>query len=164
MCIGASYPLVLLSCWLRPSYLVFMARSYQPMPPLWWVQENLELTDEHPCGLKWKTSNRYRDSGEFAGKLMSHGRFYTLSMLGIRYPAHRVVYYLRTGNDPGNADVLHDKDNIARDNRLELTLYQRRTKPAPKYRRRIRNEEGDLVYRDPEMIYDFVQRKRNPEA
>lgn len=141
-----------------------MARSYQPLPPLWWVQENLELTDKHPCGLKWKTSDRYRDAGDFAGKLMSHGRFYTVSMLGVRYPAHRIVYYLRTGSDPGNADVLHDKANVERDNRLELTLYQRRTKPAPKWRRRVRNEEGDLVYREPEMIYSFVERKRNLDA
>lgn len=69
---------------------------------------------------------------------------------------HRVVYYLRTGNDPGDADVLHDKDNIARDNRLNLTLYKRRTRPAPKYRRRVRDENGDLVFRDPDTNYRFV--------
>lgn len=145
-----------------------MARSYQEMPPLWWAQENLELTDEHPCGLKWKTSNRYHDSGDFAGKLMPHGRFYIVSILGVRYPAHRIVYYLRTGKDPGSADVLHDKHNTARDNRLELTLYQRRNRPAPKWRRRVRNEEGQLVYREPGMIYhnnnNNNNQHSNPEA
>jgi hypothetical protein len=139
-----------------PHSLAAMARCYQEMPPLWWVQENLELTSDHPCGLRWKTSDRYHDAGDVAGKPCSHGRFYTVSMLGSRYPAHRVVYYLRTGTDPGNADVLHDKNNVARDNRLELTLYTRRTRPAPKYRRRVRDENGDLVFRDPDTNYKFL--------
>jgi len=139
-----------------PHSLAAMARCYQEMPPLWWVQENLELTSDHPCGLRWKTSDRYHDAGDVAGKPCSHGRFYTVSMLGSRYPAHRVVHYLRTGTDPGNADVLHDKNNVARDNRLELTLYTRRTRPAPKYRRRVRDENGDLVFRDPDTNYKFL--------
>lgn len=138
--------------------LISMARTYQEMPPLWWVQENLELDPDHPCGLKWKTSDRYHDAGDAAGKTTSHGRFYTVSMLGVRYPAHRVVYYLRTGDDPKDADVLHDKDNIARDNRLNLTLYKRRTRPAPKYRRRVRDEEGNLVFRDPHTNYRFIDK------
>lgn len=133
-----------------------MARTYHEMPPLRWTQENLELTDDHPCGLRWKTSNRYHNAGDFAGRLAVHGRFYILSLLGIRYPAHRVVYFLRTGIDPGESDVLHDIENIARDNRLNLTLYKRRSRPAPKYRRRVRNEEGQLVYRDPDTIYKYV--------
>ena len=135
-----------------------MARTYHEMPPLWWTQEHLELTSDHPCGLKWKTANRHHDAGEPAGILRTDGRFYTLSMLGSRYPAHRVVYYLRTGVDPGDADVLHDKDNTARDNRLNLTLYKRRTRPAPKYRRRVRDEEGNLVFRDPYTNYRFVHK------
>ena len=141
-----------------------MPRSYRELPPYSWLEENLELTDQHPSALLWKTSGRNHEPGDVAGVLRSDGRFYTISLMGVKYPAHRVVYYLRTGEDPGDADVLHDKHNRERDNRLELKLYRRRTRPAPKYRRRIRNEEGDLVYRDPEMIYDFVQRKRNPEA
>jgi hypothetical protein len=65
---------------------------------------------------------------------------------------------MRTGIDPGDADVLHDKENIARDNRLNLTLYKRRTRPAPKYRRRVRDENGDLVFRDPDVNYRFVNK------
>lgn len=138
-----------------------MARTYQEMPPLWWTQEHLELTEDHPCGLKWKTSNRYHSAGEFAGRLAAHGRFYVLSLLGVRYPAHRVVYYLRTGTDPKDADVLHDYENSSRDNRLNLTLYNRRTRPAPKFRRRVRDEEGNLVFRDPYTNYRFVHKNPN---
>jgi hypothetical protein len=137
-----------------------MARTYHEMPPLWWLQEHLELTSDCPSGLKWKTAGRLHEPGDQAGVLRSDGRFYTISLLGTKYPAHRVVYYLRTGTNPENADVLHDKDNIARDNRLKLSLFQRKTSRAPKYRRRFRNEEGHLVYRDPDMIYTFVS--KNP--
>jgi len=141
-----------------------MARTYHEMPPLWWVQENLELTTDHPSGIKWKTSDRYHDAGDAAGILRTDGRFYVISLLGTRYPAHRVVYYLRTGSDPGDADVLHDKDNTSRDNRLNLNLYKRRTRPAPKYRRRIRNEEGNLVFRDLHTNYRFVDKNFNEDS
>jgi len=128
-----------------------MSRKYQEMPPLWWVQEQLELSDNHPSGLVWRQEDRYHAVGDAAGSLRNDGRFYTVSLLGIRYPAHRIVYYLRTGEDPKDADVIHKEDNIGRDNRLELILFQRRTRPAPRYRRRIRDEEGHLVYREPTM-------------
>lgn len=141
-----------------------MARSYRELPPYYWLVENLDLTDQYPSGLVWKTAGRNHEPGDMAGVLRTDGRFYTISLMGIKYPAHRVVYYLRTGEDPKDADVLHDKCNKERDNRLELTLYRRRTRPAPKYRRRVRNEEGQLVHRDPDMIYSFVQRNTNPEA
>lgn len=125
-----------------------MARTYHEMPPLWWIQENLELTNEHPCGLVWKTSNRFHNAGDIAGAMRRDGRFYIMSMLGLRYPVHRVVFYLRTGIDPGNADVIHDHDNKERDNRLNLTLYQRRTCPPPKFRRRVRDADGNLVFKN----------------
>jgi hypothetical protein len=84
----------------------------------------------------------YHEPGDPAGSTSLLTAGFTPSQFWVqRYPAHRVVYYMRTGVDPGDADVLHGKDNIARDNRLELTLYQRRTRPAPRYRRRVRDEE-----------------------
>ena len=30
-----------------------MSRVYREMPPLWRIEELLELTDEHPSGLRW---------------------------------------------------------------------------------------------------------------
>lgn len=133
-----------------------MGRKYHEMPPLRWLQENLELTSDYPTGLKWKIKYRQYSPGDQAGILRADGRFYTVSLLGTKYPAHRVVYYMRTGIDPKEGDVLHDETNVGRDNRLNLTLHHRRTPPPPKYRRRFRNEEGQLIYRDPDMIYTFV--------
>jgi len=125
-----------------------MPRTYQEMPPLWWVQEQLQLSDKYPSGLEWLTEDRHHAPGDMAGKLRAHGRFYYVSLLGVRYTAHRVVYYLRTGVDPGNADVMYGEGNVTRDNRLELTLYQRKPALTRRWRRRVRNADGHLVYND----------------
>ena len=121
-----------------------MARTYLEMLPLWYVQEQLELSDQYATGLVWKTTARNHTAGDMAGRL--HGKYAYVSLCGSRYQAHRIVYYLRTGIDPENADVLHDASNTSYDNRQALTLRQRKVRPAPSYRRRTRNAEGELVY------------------
>lgn len=121
-----------------------MARTYLEMLPLWYVQEQLELSDQYATGLAWKTEARGHKAGDMAGRL--HGKYAYVSLCGNRYQAHRIVYYLRTNTDPGNADVLHDPANVAYDNREELTLKQRKVRRMPSYRRRTRNAEGELVY------------------
>lgn len=65
--------------------------------------------------------------GDMAGKWT--GRYYVLWMAGESFHAHRVVYYMRTQQDPGNADVVHGPDNLEKDNRKELTLYLRDQNP-----------------------------------
>jgi hypothetical protein len=125
-----------------------MARTYQELPPLWWLQEQLELSDDYPSGLAWKEDGAYHKAGEMAGKPRKHGRYYYVGLLNARYTAHRIVYYMRTGVEPGNADVIHGADNPTRDNRMELTLYQRKPARAPGWRRRVRNSDGRLVYHE----------------
>lgn len=98
------------------------------MLPIWYVRAKLKLSQQYPSGLEWvETTGRHKE-GEMAGKW--NGRYYMVRMNGDQFHAHRIVYYLRTGKDPGNADVLHDKENIERDNRKPLTLFQRK---EPKY-------------------------------
>ena len=36
-----------------------MSRVYREMPPLWRIEELLELTDEHPSGLRWTEKERF---------------------------------------------------------------------------------------------------------
>lgn len=131
--------------------LALMARLYQQLPPLWYLEEQLELSDQYPSGLAWKQEGPYRQVGEMAGRARKHGRHYYVGLLDKRYLAHRIVYFMRTGEDPGNADVVHGSDNPKRDNRMELTLYQRKPSRMPRWRRRVRNAEGLLVYRDEAM-------------
>jgi hypothetical protein len=131
--------------------LVLMARTYQQLPPLWYLEEQLELSDQYPSGLAWKQEGPYHKAGEMAGRARKHGRHYYVGLLNERYLAHRIVYFMRTGEDPGNADVVHGSDNSERDNRMDLTLYQRKPSRMPRWRRRVRNADGLLVYRDEAM-------------
>jgi len=135
-----------------------MARAYRKMLPLWWMQERLALSDKYPSGLEWLMEGRYHKPGDMAGTARADGRYYYLFLAGNRYTAHRIVYYLRTGEDPGTADVMHGADNLTRDNRMELTLFQRKPAPVPKWQRRVRNEEGQLVYSH--QLYDGISIKQ----
>jgi len=135
-----------------------MARAYRKMLPLWWMQERLALSDKYPSGLEWLMEGRYHKPGDMAGTARADGRYYYLFLAGNRYTAHRIVYYLRTGEDPGTADVMHGADNLTRDNRMELTLFQRKPAPVPKWQRRVRNEEGHLVYTN--QLHDGISIKQ----
>ena len=131
--------------------LALMARTYHKLPPLWYLEEQLELSDDYPSGLVWKQDGPCHKAGEMAGRARKHGRHYYVGLLDEQFLAHRIVYYMRTGEDPGNADVVHGADNSKRDNRMELTLYQRKPSRMPRWRRRVRNADGSLVYRDQTM-------------
>jgi hypothetical protein len=41
---------------------------------------------------------------------------------------------------------MHGVDNPERDNRKELVLFKRKPAATPRWRRRVRNAEGKLVY------------------
>ena len=87
-----------------------MARQYRPMPPLWYIRQKVRLADVYPSGLEWaETTGRHRE-GEMAGYLEHKGRYYDVSIDNQKLHAHRIVYYLRTGEDPGNADVKRPQD------------------------------------------------------
>jgi len=91
-----------------------LPHNYKALPPLWHLTELLELTDEHPSGLRWK------GSGEFVKRLHKQSGFYLLSIDNEVYFAHRIVYYLRTGKCPDSHGVKHHHYNKLLDNRKEL--------------------------------------------
>jgi len=103
-------------------------RNYTEQMPLWYIQERLALSDDFPSGLVWTMSFQRHKAGDMAGKLDRVNGVYKVWICGTAYVAHRIVYYLRTGDDPGTADVLHGEDNPEKDNRKELTLRQRKSR------------------------------------
>jgi hypothetical protein len=122
-----------------------MARAYKELPPIWHVETRLKLSDRYPSGLEWVHSTGWHKEGEMAGKLSMPGNYYLVRMDGDQYHAHRLVYYLRTGVDPGDHDVIYPKTNPERDNRKDLVLFERKTPKQPKRPygpRRKRYEDG----------------------
>jgi hypothetical protein len=102
-------------------------RKYTSMPPLSYVQERLALSDDFPSGLVWIQTYQRHKTGEMAGKHSAHNGYYSVWLQNTQYVAHRLVYFLRTGEDPGAADVKHGEDNPERDNRKPLTLFLRKS-------------------------------------
>ena len=98
-------------------------REYTRMLPLWHLEEKLSLSDAYPSGLAWAEANGRHQVGEMAGKKNKRTGYYTVYLGGIPYSAHRIVYYLRTGRDPGSGYVRHMRDNRDKDNRKELVLH-----------------------------------------
>ena len=93
-----------------------MSRVYREMPPLWIIQERLELTDEHPSGRRWIEKDR------FVTRRNKSNGYYIVPLDNEEYLAHRIVYYLRTGECPDNHAVVHDRFNTEKDNRLDLLI------------------------------------------
>lgn len=107
--------------------LIFMARRYREMPLLWEVEKLVGLSNLTPSGLVWKNTTQRHREGDPAGNYNPHNGFYVVFLYGIPYVAHRIVYYLRTGVDPGDADVMHtDTKDGLKDNRKSLHLRQRK--------------------------------------
>lgn len=81
----------------------------KPMPmPMEFIKANLVICPESRSGLRWITQRGSNKPGP-AGNL-DKGR-YTIWIQGRAYRAHRVVYALHTGNDPGVLLVDHMDGN-----------------------------------------------------
>ena len=106
-------------------------RNHQPLPELSYLQMLVRLSDNYPSGLEWAFSDGWRQEGDQAGKRYKNEKFYRLEVNGERFACHRVVYYLRTKENPGAADIFHAADNKERDNRKELYLVRSTDKKLP---------------------------------
>lgn len=100
-----------------------MPAPVKKLPPLEDLQKLLRLSDAYPSGLEWAVTDRWRTAGEQAGTLSAPNPYYVVRLLGTKYVAHRIVYYMRTGRDTVR-EIHHLKDNPERDNRRELIEHQ----------------------------------------
>lgn len=128
-----------------------MSRSYVPMKFLEGIDSFIGLSQESPSGLVWKRSYRGNKPGDHVGFYDKRMGIYRFSFKAFRLVAHRVVYYLRTGVDPLDADVIHDHDNPEKDNRKGLRLTKAwQPKKAKKTQKSPYEQFGDsyAIYRD----------------
>ena len=100
-----------------------MARPGAPLPPLWHLESKLRLSTRYPSGLEWACTTGWHAEGDMAGKYVPSTRYYVVRLGGGQYQAHRLVYFLRTGQDPLEASVIHVASDY--DNRKELILRSR---------------------------------------
>jgi hypothetical protein len=90
------------------------------MPPLWRLEELLALSDDYPSGLQYVVGRGKRKPGDQAGAFNKTTGYYLVSVEGTRYLAHRIVYVLRHKSPIEGLDIVHERTNTDKDNRLNL--------------------------------------------
>ncbi len=103
------------------------------MPPLWRVQELIKLSDRYPSGLEWVVDKACNKAGTQAGRMNKVTGFYMVCIDNTVYLAHRLVYFLRTQEDPLHLDIIHDPSNADKDNRKNL-IPTKRVNKSPRKR------------------------------
>jgi hypothetical protein len=117
-----------------------MARQYKPLPSLEELQQRLRLTDKYPSGLEWVETTARHAEGQMAGYLEYHKRYFVVAFSGQKFHAHRIVYYMRTGVDPRDADVLRSEGKPKDQLPDQMFLEQRK---ASKLRTRRNRRKSD---------------------
>ncbi|QXV77255.1 putative homing endonuclease [Escherichia phage DaisyDussoix] len=86
-------------------------KTHKPMPPMAFILEKLRY-DESTGDLIWLSGPR---KGKVAGSKMKTGRQLEFTINGERtaYLAHRIIWFIKTGEDPGDKTIDHkDGDSL----------------------------------------------------
>lgn len=113
----------------------------KPLPPLKELREILMISNSSPSNLRWikPRTNRIK-AGDCAGTLCKDG-YYNVGLKDNSskgysyYKAHRIVYYLQTGIDPGLALVDHIENVRALDNKIRLANKTQNAQNSNPYKR-----------------------------
>lgn len=131
-----------------------MSRNYRPIPP--YAKDFVALSDETPSGLIWTKETKRHKPGEPVTRRMGNTLFYGVSIHSTVYLAHRIVYYLRTGEDPGTGDVVHGPKNPECDNRKPLSLSFTYTKNLKPRSTGIKTLQDALDFSDLDAMQEFL--------
>ncbi len=107
--------------------------NIKPIPES--ISEYLELNTSSPSGLVWKKRKGSRTKvGKQAGSLHKENNRYSIRYDGKLYYCYRVVYYLRTGEDPGEYEVDHKTHETCTNNELRLATHAENMSNQPTHR------------------------------
>lgn len=131
--------------------------SPQPLPPVTYLHEALEICPISPSGLRWRSRPRNhfnthrgwcisktRDAGNPAGHKVIDGcgsQRFSIKLNQLNYPAHRVVYALANNVDPWPQEVDHI-NRIPSDNRPENLRVATRSENASNKNIQSNNTSG----------------------
>jgi hypothetical protein len=90
------------------------------LPPYETLHEVFELDEESPSGLRWKKSLCTRiKPGDVAGTKSDKG-YWNVYFVSARYKVHRIIFYMKTGIDPGNKLIDHKDGDTSLNKNLRL--------------------------------------------
>lgn len=109
-------------------------QKFRPLPPIERLNELLKVVEIPPekygvcSGLVWKVRRRgTKGVGSVAGSLRKHNsnpdrKDWEVTVDGVSYFASRVIYYISTGEYPGDVEVDHEDQNWLNNNSWNLRL------------------------------------------
>jgi hypothetical protein len=97
-----------------------MPRKFLALPSLDQLNELFELAEHSQSGLKWKAN------GKDAGIKKGVGYWY-VSIKGQYYLCHRIIFFMRTGINPGENFVDHKNRNRGVNDELRLAQNHQNT-------------------------------------
>ena len=81
--------------------------KHRPLMPYQTALEWFYLAEDSPSGLRWKKARSRVKAGDVAGIKHVDKDYWKVGFEGYSYRAHRIVYLLKTGQDPGDKQVDH---------------------------------------------------------
>lgn len=107
----------------------------KPLPPLEQLQAALAYDPKSPSGLRWRSHERGKGKNPHAGCLDTTSGYWRVGVAYRNLMAHRVVWALHHGEDPGGLEIDH-ADGDRRNNRVENLRVATRAQ-------NMRNQSGD---------------------
>ena len=77
----------------------------KPLPALELLYHHFEIDKNSPSKLRWKSPTARRvKKGDVAGRKNDEG-YWEVSLHSVRYKVHRIIYYMKTKEDPMDFDI-----------------------------------------------------------
>jgi hypothetical protein len=107
---------------------------YIKLPNFEFLHDCLEIDETSPSGLRWKNPNKYsnKKKGDVAGNKTDEG-YWRVRINYIKYTAHRIIFYMKTGEDPGDYQIDHaeNRSNNFKIRKANSSQNQANTKKKP---------------------------------
>ena len=108
--------------------------TYIKLPDFKFLHHCLEIDEASPSGLRWKNPNKFsnKKKGDVAGN-KTHEGYWRVRINYVKYTTHRIIFYMKTGEDPGDYQIDHaeDRSNNFKIRKANSSQNQANTKKKP---------------------------------
>jgi hypothetical protein len=118
---------------------------FKPLPPVEYIRGLLDY-DPETGEIRWKDKTQGRRPGSMAGTVARNG-YIAIAIAGRKFLAHRLAWYMATGEDPAAMQIDHINGDKA-DNRfsnLRLATHAENIRNSPGWRKRDGYKGAHLV-------------------